>query len=518
MIARFIALRRAIGRCGSIRACPITSCGCPRLGFMAVVLPSVAETRRPSSSALHLKVFNVAFATTVPDRRDRWQVRTTADRGKIVVAGPRGFVAGEVIIRDSPLVAYVDFQTLLDASYDCCDEDLLLLLDLHCSEEAAPGGVLAAELGAKGQRLGSTALRIPAGCPSVNEAFRILKIAEANSYDAASASILCDSTVLYPDTSRINHSCNPNAVQRASAEGNHCENVATRDISPGEEVTVSYLPELDLLQHIGHRRELLRNRWQFECHCERCSALTDPIRSFRCFGCGSKVNAAVTEVKILTPCLTCGLDWDSEGLEVALQEERALDFFFLQTSSLVEDLHDRLLRESSKHFPGSQSVAQVENLVHQITKHVSAAGSLHSTHGTIVKLARLDSHLTVAMLAHFKNTGEFNRASLMETKLQETLEGIIQAERGMQFPDGLVRDAYVNDLVELGELYARSGRAAEAAECFSSAVRGMRSGLFVIVGEEFVQISNDIDNLSAYYAKLVAGTQPDNRTPLVSGP
>ncbi|KAH7407779.1 hypothetical protein BKA64DRAFT_430273 [Cadophora sp. MPI-SDFR-AT-0126] len=75
-------------------------------------------------------------------------------------------------------------------------------------------------------------------------------------------------TSLFPRIARINHSCLPNA------QGNFHEplgkfNVhATRDIRPGEEVSLNYLLETGALRHV--RVENLSKGYGFDCACPAC--------------------------------------------------------------------------------------------------------------------------------------------------------------------------------------------------------------------------------------------------------
>ncbi|KAK0652654.1 hypothetical protein B0T16DRAFT_406579 [Cercophora newfieldiana] len=76
-----------------------------------------------------------------------------------------------------------------------------------------------------------------------------------------------DHTGLYPLIARMNHDCRPNAFVRYSPTTLMVEAVAYKDIQPGEEVTVSYLP-LNLLT--DQRTELIQE-WGFNCTCSLCT-------------------------------------------------------------------------------------------------------------------------------------------------------------------------------------------------------------------------------------------------------
>lgn len=94
---------------------------------------------------------------------------------------------------------------------------------------------------------------------------------------------------LYLSCSRCNHSCKPNAYFRLSKDGQHLTLIARRPIMSGAEITISYLPESDLLQPQSHRQEILNN-WGFTCQCGRCRH--DDLRSFICPSCHCLVQPA----------------------------------------------------------------------------------------------------------------------------------------------------------------------------------------------------------------------------------
>ncbi|KAK4231118.1 SET domain-containing protein 5 [Podospora fimiseda] len=71
---------------------------------------------------------------------------------------------------------------------------------------------------------------------------------------------------VFPDVSRINHDCRPNLHYRLQ---NHTHTtVAVRDISPGEELTLSYIYGQSLY---STRQAHLQQIWGFPCTCSQCS-------------------------------------------------------------------------------------------------------------------------------------------------------------------------------------------------------------------------------------------------------
>jgi hypothetical protein len=72
---------------------------------------------------------------------------------------------------------------------------------------------------------------------------------------------------VFPEASRINHDCAPNAMYYIDADTLTHHVSATRDITAGEEVTVAYL---NVLQGREARGWMGQQGWGFECHCPRC--------------------------------------------------------------------------------------------------------------------------------------------------------------------------------------------------------------------------------------------------------
>jgi len=72
---------------------------------------------------------------------------------------------------------------------------------------------------------------------------------------------------IYPQISRINHDCNPNAIVKADGETQRI--LAVTDIAVGDEITISYLG-LHLYTETSVRRERLLATKYFFCQCPRC--------------------------------------------------------------------------------------------------------------------------------------------------------------------------------------------------------------------------------------------------------
>lgn len=72
----------------------------------------------------------------------------------------------------------------------------------------------------------------------------------------------------FPEVSKLNHDCRPNAVYRIDPATLMHITTAVSAIEPGEEITISYL---DPFLPREKRHERLKNDWSFECTCEQCS-------------------------------------------------------------------------------------------------------------------------------------------------------------------------------------------------------------------------------------------------------
>ncbi|KAI2768820.1 SET domain-containing protein [Daldinia loculata] len=73
---------------------------------------------------------------------------------------------------------------------------------------------------------------------------------------------------LYPDVSRVNHACRPNSFIRFTPSSLAVSVVALRDIKPGEEITITYVP----LGNAKEERQTALKKWGFECTCSLCTA------------------------------------------------------------------------------------------------------------------------------------------------------------------------------------------------------------------------------------------------------
>ena len=125
---------------------------------------------------------------------------------------------------------------------------------------------------------------------------------------------------MYDITSFMSHSCAATGVWHFGSNDSYClrARVALR---AGDEISISYLGDDDLIRSTGCRREKTKG-WLFECECSRCNESLDLSRGFRCGTCS--VGSVFVDAKhnFPTPCDTCASELDSESLQKCLELER----------------------------------------------------------------------------------------------------------------------------------------------------------------------------------------------------
>ncbi|ORY60961.1 uncharacterized protein BCR38DRAFT_497073 [Pseudomassariella vexata] len=80
---------------------------------------------------------------------------------------------------------------------------------------------------------------------------------------------------LFPEVSRINHACSPNAFTRFMPRSLAVSIIAGREIQPGEEITISYIP----VTKPSAERQRLLSRWGFNCTCSLCKSSKSALAS-----------------------------------------------------------------------------------------------------------------------------------------------------------------------------------------------------------------------------------------------
>merc|ERR1719362_578186 len=192
------------------------------------------------------------------------------------------------------------------------------------------------------------------------------------------------SCAVYQACSRFNHSCEPNIGRRFDADG--CMSLHTlRDIEAGEEMTISYLGDAELLQNTERRRWQLQP-WGFRCSCPRCEDLVDPTRVFHCTSCGDGLVLAGSQLDDLSgrTCELCSAEMSATcAASSIVTEQSALIELEVGLAALqVTDM-------SSSHGEGTgranlnESLVRLEEQIRRFAAHLApehwVMAALHDT-------------------------------------------------------------------------------------------------------------------------------------------
>lgn len=95
---------------------------------------------------------------------------------------------------------------------------------------------------------------------------KVQDIVKANTFQLLLGAV--NHLAIFPETSRLNHDCAPNAQYVIDAEMLTHTVHTTRDVRKGEEITIAYTSPLE---KADVRREHMREGFGFECTCARCT-------------------------------------------------------------------------------------------------------------------------------------------------------------------------------------------------------------------------------------------------------
>ena len=145
-----------------------------------------------------------------------------------------------------------------------------------------------------------------------------------------------DALCMYDTTSTMAHSCSPSAVWHFGADDAFCLR-ARVSLKPGDEITISYLGDEDLLRSVPERRKRTQG-WLFACQCDRCLSPIDYSRGFRCPTCF--IGAVYMHPKNVPvgPCSCCNTAIPDTTLERYLDLESSYTSRLSQTDQT--DLED----------------------------------------------------------------------------------------------------------------------------------------------------------------------------------
>lgn len=252
-------------------------------------------------------------------RKGAVECRALPGKGRVLVASRR-IEVGEPIFRESPLHVVWEEGKTLGALRAVCDgfeegeEEVSWYLCALCSltvEQLAGQGPMTARkrfawrqmsaeqqaralLLHQGDRAESSteiaaeiARRMAPGFCDPELLGKLVLVWKMNCFDVSEEGR--PGSALYFLPSLMSHSCFPSAMWHADRNNNFVLR-ARRRIEPGEEITITYLDEEELVGTASARREHLYRTKDFWCRCSRCEAEEDASRGFAC-PCGGQIFA-----------------------------------------------------------------------------------------------------------------------------------------------------------------------------------------------------------------------------------
>jgi len=127
-----------------------------------------------------------------------------------------------------------------------------------------------------------------------------------------------DGLVLYNRISMCAHSCDPSCCWSYGDDDAFVLRARVA-LNRGDELTISYLQDEDLLKSTAVRQQKLQN-WRFTCQCPRCRLRVDAGRGFRCRRCRIGILYA-SVAGVLEPCKVCSASPSQEDMQMLLHLE-----------------------------------------------------------------------------------------------------------------------------------------------------------------------------------------------------
>eukprot|EP00929_Paragymnodinium_shiwhaense_P074475 TRINITY_DN38126_c0_g2_i1.p1 TRINITY_DN38126_c0_g2~~TRINITY_DN38126_c0_g2_i1.p1 ORF type:complete len:685 (+),score=114.40 TRINITY_DN38126_c0_g2_i1:173-2227(+) len=274
---------------------------------------------------------------------------------------------------------------------------------------------------------------------SAEDAWKILRIMNNN---FLLHSCLPDWRMVFPLVARINHSCKPNALlvdvsweELTGDKPKKCI-IALRSIAKGEDITISYLPDEQLLQPRAERQAAL-DRWGFTCSCSRCldSAGDASVRALSCRSSQCTGHYSATGDTI-SACCICGsvLDSPRDILE-------------------AETMFANLYKDAVLSLAEGQVAGSVGRFVEVLEGATFCGLSQH--HWLVVGAQR-------QMSLHYRTNGNIDLA------VEHTLPMLALHEKVLERPSHILEE-------EIADLYVQAGSYIDAMRHYAAAVRAIKT-------------------------------------------
>ncbi len=250
---------------------------------------------------------------------------------------------------------------------------------------------------------------------------------------------------IYRTVSRINHSCNPNAiVQTKEGDDNGQILKAATPIRAGDELSISYLPGLFLYADTATRQARLKADKYFHCSCSRCTGNTDAAWTIPCPQCHPRLGRQLEEDVqydddqqvhyISLPSLSCQhCDFTympDQKLKNLSEHERLLTTCRTVTAKVVDYLQDRERYLDTSDDEEIQAVRH-EQLEQQISLASSVLGARHWTTNMLL-LLQLQHHLNHYHASILHTTMENDAAMEAVAEAIDLLQRLVRFMEQMQ--------------------------------------------------------------------------------------
>lgn len=273
-------------------------------------------------------------------------VKDIAGRGRVLTAA-RDFEAGEIVLRESPsLVWPMDrpdelFTVFLASTPEVKKAILEMELppaenDLELIESTIERENVLKQRRDRANARGSLAAHLAedyVGQPRVLELITaLLDVADQHAHAFGEGKL-----ALFPLASLSTHSCIP-SCGHSTRVGNEMRFYAAKPLKAGDEVTLSFLPNLWSTKREDRRRSLLVQKRMF-CRCERCSA-ADNLRGLRCVEAGCEGTAECGDGSSASwTCLTCKSTHPASKMaaQIATEAELAMRVSELEKAAAATD-------------------------------------------------------------------------------------------------------------------------------------------------------------------------------------
>jgi hypothetical protein len=157
---------------------------------------------------------------------------------------------------------------------------------------------------------------------------------------------------LFETACRLSHSCRPNCCWFSSQDGSKKIVRAITLIQKGEELTINYRGDDELLVPMYSRRKSLRKSKFFDCRCKRCKSNYDDTRRFKCaskkcLGVHFVRQAEEEDAPVILACSVCSKEATKDFAMSLLKQERTLkseieNIEYIADHGLQIDVTDRI--------------------------------------------------------------------------------------------------------------------------------------------------------------------------------